>query len=337
MLKTYYNQKLKKYINKKNLLILCLIFCLYCLYFLSFGCFLCLFPASYQAYAYSYTTYPYAQIRSDNTYLYKTPNSLDLTNVYFALPNSYFVLLISNYDNNFYKVEYRDLVGFVLKDEVVAVNEKPQKPYLTDISFRVFSSDGVKVMSSPFENAYSVETLEVMSQVDYYGFTIGYEKIENRGSVWFYGKTLSGSTGYFYKGLCDNLTNIPLNTESVTPLTSHPFEDNDNSYLYNLISLTPALKVILILLVTVPSVFLILLLFLPHKIKKQKLLKLMQNQKSKTTKLNTKTNKENHKKPARKQNSKNKNIVFSKTNKSKRNLKNQTINKIQRIIDDDTL
>ena len=286
MLKTNYKKIFKKNISKNTFLNLCLIFCLY---FLSFGCFLKILPTKYyKAFAYSYTTYPYAQIRSDNTYLYKTPNSLDLTNVYFALPNTYFVLLISNYDNNFYKVEYRDLVGYVLKDEVVAVNEKPQKPYLTDVSFRVFSSDGVKVMSSPFENAYSVETLEVMSQVDYYGFTIGYEKIENRGSVWFYGKTLSGSTGYFYKGLCDNLTNIPLNTESVTELTS-PFEDNDNSYLYNLISPTPALKIILILLVTVPSVFLILLLFLPHKIKKQKLLKLMQAKKSKTTKLNTKT------------------------------------------------
>lgn len=244
-----------------------------------------------------YTTYIYAKIQNDNTYLYKSCSSTSISNAYFAIPNSYFVLIISNMDEVFYKVQYKDVVGYVIKNEVLPVAETPVNPYLKNITFRVYSSDGTNVLSSPFNtlNANIIQTISVLEEVEYYGQIIGDELIENRGNIWYYCKTKSNNYGYLYKGLCDNLSLITPNTETVTPI-SYPFNDEDNSYLYNLVDMSILLKIIIIILVSLPCVGIFYLLFKPfNKTKKQ-------------------------------------NLTFRKNK-----LKTQTINKIQHIIDDEPL
>ena len=249
-----------------------------------------------------YTTYTYAQIKNESVYLYKNTSSTSLTNAYFSLPSTYFVLLLSNIDQNFYKVQYRDIVVFVLKNQVTPVAEKPQTPYLEKTTFRVYSSDGTNMLSSPFQNLSpsTISTVEVLQEMDYYGEIIADELIENRGSVWYYCKDpKTNLQGYLYKGLCDNMTTISPNTEKVT-FIDNPFPDNDNSFLYNLVDISPGLKIILVLIICLPSLGLIYLMFKPFNIEKQKLIK--QKRKFKKNKL-----------------------------------KNQTINKIQKIIDDEEL
>ena len=244
-----------------------------------------------------YTTYTYAQVKNDSTYFYKSCSSTSLTNAYFALPNTYFVLLISNIDENFYKAQYKDIVGYVLKSNVTPIAEKPTTPYPKNLTFRTYSSDGVNVFNSPFNtsNPTIIESIQVLEEVEYYGQIIGDEYISDRGSVWYYCKTNNNNYGYLYKGLCDGLDIITPNTETVTAITS-PFTDEDNSYLYNLVDMSIWLKLLLIALVCLPSLGLIYLLFKP-------------NTKTKKQKLSYKKNK----------------------------LKTQTLNKIQRIIDDEQI
>ncbi len=244
-----------------------------------------------------YTTYIYAQVQNDNTHLYKSNSSTSITNAYFAIPNSYFVLIISNMDEVFYKVQYKDIVGYVIKSQVIPVAETPVNPYLKNVTFRVYSSDGTNVLSSPVNtaNAHTTQTINVLEEVEYYGQIIGDELIENRGNVWYYCKTKNNNYGYLYKGLSDNLSLITQNTENVTPI-SYPFNDEDNSYLYNLVDMSIWLKIIIIVLVSLPCVGIFYLLFKPiNKNKKQKL-------------------------------------TFRKNK-----LKSQTLNKIQHIIDDESL
>lgn len=210
------------------------------------------------------TTFVYARVEQSNVYLYKSTNPLP-QNAYFEVPESYFVLLLSNFNQIFYKAQYRDVVGYILKDEVSPVSEIPITPYLTDISFYAFTTDGTSIMNSPFNDFQStLTTIEKYENVDYYGQIIGYEKTQGRGNIWYYGKTKQGVSGYMYSGLCEINQIIPTNTETVTKL-DNPFGDNNDDYLYNLVDQSTGLKILLITLITLPSIFLLWLIFRPIK------------------------------------------------------------------------
>lgn len=215
------------------------------------------------------TTYYYAQVTNANTYLYSFAQMSTDDNALFELPQSYFVLLISNYNDDFYKAQYRDLVGFVLKDEVSPVAETPESPYLTNITFRIYSSDGKSVYSAPTSKNSTVSTTaELLSSINYYGTISGEELVDGRGTTWFYCKA-NEKFGYVYAGYCDKLSAIQQNTESVT-LISNPFEDDDNSYLYNLVEMTSGVKLLVLFLLIVPALVLVYLLFKPFKMEEQK-------------------------------------------------------------------
>lgn len=239
------------------------------IFVLFINCFCC---AVLKVKASKYTTYTYAKIKEDQVvYLYKSITSTQVENALFSLPPTYFVLLLSNFSDSFYKVEYNNIIGYVLKQQVTPVNEKPKIPYLKNIIFRVYSSDGTKVFASPFNtsslDAKVIETIEVLSPLTYYGEILGDEFISNRGFSWVYCKTPNNNLGYVYKGLCDNFTPISPNVEKVT-IKTEVFLNDDDGYLYNLVDVTPGLKVLLVILIALPSLALIYLLFKPFKIQK---------------------------------------------------------------------
>ncbi len=254
-------------------------------------------------YAASYTNFVYARIETSGVYLYRNANSADLNNAYFELPKSYFVLLVSNIDNEFYKAQYKDIVGYVKKSEVSPVAEKPKKPYPDEVKFWTYSSDGTEIVTSTFEsnNPQGVGTVAVMQELNYYGLMIGDEILKDRGYLWLYCKTENAS-GYLYAGLCNVSKNFKENDEVVTKI-SEPYLDGDDSFLYNLVSLSPALKIILVLLVTLPCFLLVYLLLKPFNIKVK---------------------------------AKDKPALKPQENK-RRKVKNRTINKIQKIIDDEEI
>lgn len=219
----------------------------------------------------SYTTYTYAQIQQDDVYLYKTASTPAQINAYFKLPKTYFVLLLSNLDDTYYKTQYKDIVGFVLKSSVVPIKETPKTPYPQSSTFRVYTSDGTKMLSSAFntKNATSLGSATVLETLEFYGEISGDEFVENRGTTWYYGKNSKGEKGYLYAGYCDDLSPIVPNTEIVTQ-TNYPTFNDDNSYLYNLVNLTTPLKILLLLLVILPCFILVYLLFKPFKLEKNR-------------------------------------------------------------------
>ena len=243
----------------------------------------------------NYTTFKYAKIENGGVYFYKSASSQEMSNAYFELPQSYYVLLLSNIDDNFYKAQYKDIVGYVLKDKVTPVAEKPQNPYPT-INFWVYASNGTDVYFSSFTNLDQKTNgkVEVMQSLEYYGEMIGDEFVKNRGYIWLYCKTGSVN-GYLYKGLCDLSESLKPNTESFTRIDT-PFKDTDNSFLYNLVNMGTFEKIFLTLLVTLPSVLLIFLMFRPFKIKTTPIEKI-----------------------------------------KRKKVKNKTINRIQKIIDDEQI
>lgn len=210
------------------------------------------------------TTYTYARVENSSTYFYAFPQRNISDNALFLLPESYFVLLLSNFNESFYKAQYRELVGYVLKDEVFPVSETPVNPFFEGFTFWVFSSDGRNVYSNPTsENSIVTTTVELHNPVDFYGAISGEEMVDGRGTTWYYCKA-NDNFGYVYEGLCDTNSTFSLNTEVVTHI-SNPFED-DNSYLYNLVEMTSGLKILVLFLLIVPALFLIYLLFKPLKL-----------------------------------------------------------------------
>lgn len=109
---------------KKILLILSLIFFVFCN------------VDTTKSFAATNITY-YAKVENSSTYFYSLPIKNESYKL-FEIPASYYVLLTGDENQNFYKAKYADVEGYVLKNSIIPVNEKPNYPFASS-SFRIFS------------------------------------------------------------------------------------------------------------------------------------------------------------------------------------------------------
>ena len=212
----------------------------------------------------------FARITNDNTNLYSLPNNED-ENILFEIPKSYFVELISQYDETFFKAKYIDIVGYVKVSEVKPVATPPQNPYAVNIRFRVYSSDGINVRTEPYtKNGLETVkgTLTVLDEnVIYYGKKCGEEVVKNRGNTWFYCKYKNPKEtiyGYVYAGFCDMLTTINTNNEEIN-YTDNPFFITQNEIINNHLKNNNS-KNLIFIFTLLPTFVFLYLLFKPSKI-----------------------------------------------------------------------
>lgn len=170
----------------------------------------------------SITTTPkvwYARIMDENVCFYKSPLNNTTSNIYFILESSYFVKLIDEAGADFYKAEYRDLVGYVKKNEVKTIKSTPNTPYLENVNFRVYSPISQYMRSSPSINDGSSSQVYFLPNYsmdsDYYGKIYGESAIIDRTNVWYFCKYTADKEyfGYIYSDGVDKLTNFPKNNE----------------------------------------------------------------------------------------------------------------------------
>ena len=171
-------------------------------------------------------TASYAQILHAGCYLFKNPvDNTSYTNIYFMLENSYFVELLSDYNNEFYKAKYLDVVGYVKKSQVQCVQGTPKTPYLNNVSFRVYNNSSRAMYDKPYMNTNN-PTLKVYlplycEDLIYYGIIYGESAIEERTNIWYYCKyTVTGMCGYVYSDSCDKMSPIVTNSEKLPYITS---------------------------------------------------------------------------------------------------------------------
>ncbi len=215
----------------------------------------------------------YAQILKDTqVWLYQSPSKTDESKM-FLLPCTYFVELLKNADENFYYARYNDVYGYVLKSEVSPVKNAPASPFLLNINFRVFVPSGANLRSSPYNNGtlnlvYSIPFLD--SNLQYYGVMQGEEAISKKGLTWYYCKYFTGNQtymGYIYAPLCDDLSPITENTESVEYLDEISFDDdtiNTSGEIFKGLSQTAT--TIIIIVISLPCLLFIYLLFKPTRL-----------------------------------------------------------------------
>src|SRR5574344_1368944 len=214
------------------------------------------------------TTSGYAKVITNDCYLFKDSNNKDK---YFLLEQSYFVKVIEDVDNLFYKVEYIDFFGYVPKSKIQFVEEYPKNPYLSGITFDIYDLGNVCLRSTPesLENDKNVICTIPNSTKDllFYGKISGEEAIKELGNLWYYcsyqDKNGKLYYGYVYSPLTRNLSSITNSSENLTVVNVTSFLPVESLLYLNL-----STKNMLIVITTIPSIFVIALLTIPKKNKK---------------------------------------------------------------------
>ena len=203
----------------------------------------------------------YGKIASENVYLFSSPNA---SSTLFKLPYSYFVK-INDIRDDYYQVIYKDLAGYVLKSDVRLMEGTPSSPYL-NLSFSIFTSYSLYEQANTNSNVLC--ELSENQTLTYYGATSG-ELASDKSDIWYYASAnVNGIIyhGYIYSEIANSLPEIVINTEE--------FEEVDESVLTDATpqfnSLSTGTKVLLIIAITVPSVFILFFLIKPNKLTKSK-------------------------------------------------------------------
>lgn len=201
----------------------------------------------------------YAKIENE-AYFYSQPNDLDKL---FQIPTSFFVLLIGEENNLFYKACYKDIFGFVKKSEVSPMSGEPTSPY-PNANFRVFAKEGLKLCPSPSSSNEVAYVPYLCDSLEFYGYMTGDEDIPGKSNQWLYCK-YQEKYGYLYSVFCDSLPAIEKNTEYFEIIKPNFSSDE----ILNT-SQTPLLWIMLG--VALPSIIVLFLLMKPSLIK-EKILK----------------------------------------------------------------
>lgn len=168
----------------------------------------------------------YAKIENDQTYFYSDPIDQDSSKL-FILPQSYFVYLTDNANEEFYVAQYKELYGYVKKIDVTVMNGSPNTPYAS-ASFTIADPEGLALYANPsFTNSMQLARLEYLSIVSTYYGTMSGENIPDLDNVWYYCRINQDQTdvfGYVYSYFCYKQSQIPTNTETFDIISQPVFE-----------------------------------------------------------------------------------------------------------------
>ena len=209
----------------------------------------------------------YAKVLSNDCYFLNKPNENSRV---FLLEQSYFVKVIEVYDDLYFKVQYLEFDGYVLKSKVSFVEKYPQNPYLTGITFDIYDMANVCMRSSPetLDNDTNILcTIKISSKdLTYYGKCIGEEAVIGLGNVWYYA-AYQDEHGNFYKGyvyspFTRNLSAITSSGENLTLVSISDFVPVDSLLYLNL-----STKNLLIVITSIPTLFVVYLFTKQGKVK----------------------------------------------------------------------
>lgn len=203
----------------------------------------------------------YAQVKNSTTLLYRT-SQIDesLSNVFCYLEESYFVEILSEAENDFYKVYYNGVIGYVKKNKVERVSETPKKPYPNNIYFDIADNKCyLRSLPKSSENNVITTLNSSTKSMRYIGKISGEESIDFTGSTWYLTE-YEGQIGYVYFGYTENLNTIFPNVEKVSHLSNSNALDRMNP-------LSNTTCIIVIGCILLPCLFIMFLMFKPKRIK----------------------------------------------------------------------
>lgn len=219
------------------------------------------------AVAYQATTIQYGKALQNCVMFKTTPISDNINDILFFVPETYFVRIINKISDELLYVQYENFTGYCSADNVEIANFTPTNPVLTDITFDISDKAGTQIWSNPTDQTGRILTTISANtkNITYIASTLGDIPMGGKTNIWYYARytPASNSTlvyeGYIYNESVVNLSNIPNNLE---------FNLVDNNSLKNTgISLNNPIKIILIVLISLP--FIILFALAVYKANKQ--------------------------------------------------------------------
>lgn len=208
----------------------------------------------------------YAKIIDENVCFYSSPTKNNLSSLFY-IPRSYFVKILNNENEDFYYAKYKDIYGYVLKNEVVVMNGTPIMPF-ANATFRIFATGGLGLYTSPYLNENNkITQIPYLSQnLTYYGIMLGEQVIPDKSAEWYY-CNYNGDDNYFgfvYSVFCDKLTTISPNTESFDVIDNPSFVETTPSQ-----ELSGTSMAFIIIGVSLPCLVVIYLLLKPTLLKEK--------------------------------------------------------------------
>lgn len=229
-----------------------------------------LYPSSTVVHAES--TSFFAQIQTQNVFLFEDKGTKPI----FEIPNTYYVKLLEDEVDGYYKAQYLNLTGFVRASEIQCVDEHPFTPFLENVNFRILASQSAELRSEP-SRSLGLATLVCElplyeTNFIYYGKIQGEEVVPSRSNIWYYASYTKNGVcqyGYVYSGLTDNLASYNSLPLSLYPITKHNWASLQEEPI-----ITPSFEppssseLAIIIAITVPT--LLLLFFMLKTSKKPK-------------------------------------------------------------------
>ena len=209
----------------------------------------------------------WCRITGDNAYIHKNIPSSNNNDVCFKLPKTYFAEILDCADE-YFKISFDSIVGYVKSDEVTKVYSTPLMPFPVDITFSVNNSVQAVIFDNPSTSGKRLGVIASNEKANFLGNTSGEEAISGLGNDWLFAKYVSGEqtiSGFVYAPLTKNLKDIPPNTEEVllTPVSAKPA----------IISISPELtdgkNILIIISLMIVGALLFLAVFIPIRKNKQ--------------------------------------------------------------------
>lgn len=198
----------------------------------------------------------------ETTTVYKNPsNSEDISNIYCLAEKTYFVKILSEFED-FYEVEYNEIIGYVKKNDVKEITNTPSTPYPYNIKLTLNSPCNLRKNPTTKTSNNIITSLQMNeSNFTFIGRVFADEAIDFGGSTWYLVK-YNGEYGYIYNKYVKSISPIYDNTENVV------YADKLSTNIQNPITSTPTIIIVLLLLL--PCLLILAILYLPRKQKTKK-------------------------------------------------------------------
>lgn len=206
----------------------------------------------------------YGLIVENNSLLYRTPTDSDLPeNIYFYLPETYFVEILEQVDEVFYYVRFSNVLGYVKFSAINVKDYVPVSIFPKNLTLKISGDLSANIRELPQSSSTLVTSLPSGTSMVYLNKTAGQE-LRSGQSYWYFVKIPNETAdkyGYIYADY------ISLESEIIIPndTSPMPIEDNPNSEEKKNNTYTIWTQVIIALAVCIPVVFIIYLLFKPRK------------------------------------------------------------------------
>lgn len=214
-------------------------------------------------------TTTYAKVLADCN-LYKSKEMINnVDDVYFQVPETYFVVVLENVNEDCLKVQYGRFVGYVDASCVVISNFTPIVKTLDDVLCSIKKTSGTQIWSKPSTSGDVLTTINAGTEnINYIASCYGDVPSGGESNVWFYVSytPIENSTnvyeGYIYSENVAQVSEIVLNHEN-NP--ENIFDDellNENTLL-----ISSTIKTIIIAIVSIPIIlFFVIILYKLTKI-----------------------------------------------------------------------